>query len=520
VGHRPADEGQRNDKAMPVTKATPSLADAVASNRIGSVLILVNRFSRYAGPSLVAVDTASVLQPLGVTVTVAALGTTEVFSRRFDCIHEVVDLRRDPGPLLLRPFDVVLTQGWSPACFALLECGVRYRYLVLGSFSGMTAGEALFGLEQEADVLLFHSARNRDLQAPSLSGSAAPMLVHGNAIPSCWFEDVLPSPSALRRIAVISNHVPREMRAAVHVLRSGGFHVDIFGAEDVPRLVTPALVDDYDCVVSIGHSAQKAIARQRPYYCYDHFGGPGYITPQNVEEERHICFSGRSDRRLKGSGEIVDELTSGFAEATASTGHLRRAAEQHHRLEAVLAGILTAGRPSEPRTCRTPRNRNLRKIFQHSYANSDATPFVRNIGFDYEAAPVVLYPQATPVHSEHVERATIRDLPPYIFASTEPSLIAIGVQVCFRRGVSAAEIVVDQADQGESPAGEAVIVSSDSRISKHRQVCSVAVTLFVGVRPMSVRLAARLGDAIVPFLVVCFDASPPRTAAPTESGEA
>jgi hypothetical protein len=520
VGHRPADECQSNDKAMPVTTATRSLADAVASNRIRSVLILVNRFSRYAGPSLVAVDIASVLQPLGVTVTVAALGTTAAFSRRFDRIHEVVDLRRDPGPLLLRPFDVVLTQGWSPACFGLLECGVRYRYLVLGSFSGLTAGEALFGLEQEADVLLFHSARNRDLQAPSLAGSSAPRLVHGNAIPSCWFEDVPPPPAALRRIAVVSNHVPREMRAAVHALRGGGLHVDIIGAEDVPRLVTPALVDDYDCVVSIGHSAQKAIARQRPYYCYDHFGGPGYITPQNFEEERHICFSGRSDPRVKGSGEIVDELTSGFAEATASTGHLRRAAEQHHRLEAVLAGILTAGRPSEPRTCRTPRNRNLRKIFQHSFGRADATPFVRNIGFDYEAAPVVLRSHATPLSSEHVERVTVRDLPPYIFGSTEPSPIAIGVQVVFKPGVSAAEIVVAPSDQRECSAGDAVIVSCDSRVSKRRQVGKVAATLLVGVRPTTVRLAARLGDVVVPFLVLCFEASPPRTAAPSGSGEA
>lgn len=504
--------GQRNG-AIAVTTAPVSLAEAVTSNGIRSVLVLLSRFSRYAGPSLIAVDIAGALAPLGVTVTVAALGTTGAFSGSFECVAEVIDLRRDPGPLLSRRFDVVLTQAWSPACFGLLECAVRYRYLVLGSFSGLTAGEAILGLEDEADVLLFHSARNLQLQAPSLPGAAAPMLVYGNAVPSCWFEDVPPPPGALRRIAVISNHVPEELREAAHALEGNGIRVDVIGSDDEPRLVTPALVDDYDCIVSIGHTAQKAMARQRPYYCYDHFGGPGYITPLNVEDERTICFSGRSDRRKKSGREIAGELMRDFDAVVASSGQLREIVERDHRLETVLACILTAGIPSEPRTCRTPRNRNLRKIFQHSFAQAETTPFVRNIGFDYEAAPVLLHSRATRLDGELAERLTVTRLPPYIFGSMEPSPLAIGLQIVFRPGVTDAEIVVDHggAEGRDGASGDAVITSSSGRVSKQRQHCTVGVTLLVGVEPMAVTLSARLGEAIVPLLSLGFETAPSGT---------
>jgi len=492
-----------------------SLGEAIASNQIRSVLILLSRFSRYAGPSLIAVDIAGALASHGATVTVAALGTTRAFSRAFDCVAEVVDLRRDPGPLLSRRFDVVLTQSWSPACFGLLECGVEYRYLVLGSFSGLTAGEAILGLEDEADVLLFHSARNRELQAPSLPGAAAPMLVYGNAVPSCWFEDVQPPPAALRRIAVISNHVPAELREAAHALEGDGIRVDIIGSGDAPRLVTPALVDAYDCVVSIGHTAQKAMARQRPFYCYDHFGGPGYITPLNVEGERTICFSGRSARQTKRGGAIAEELKRQFDAVAASSEDMRKIIERDHRLETVLARILTAGRPSEPRTCRTPRYRNLRKILQHCFTQGEATPFVRNIGFDYEAAPVLLYARTTRFDSERVERLTVTRLPPYIFASTEPSPVAIDLEIAFRRGVSDAEIVVDRrVAEGCEPAdGNAVITSANSRVSKQRQRCMVSVTLLVGARPMMATFSARLGDELVPFLTLGYETAPHGTVA-------
>lgn len=483
--------------------APTSLAGIVETRGIRSVLILLNRFSRFAGPSLIAADIAEALAPLGGVVTVAALGTTGAMANRLASVSEVVDLRRDPGPLIGRSFDLVITQGWWPACFGLLECAVRYRYLVVGSFSGLTSGEAILGLEDEADVLLFHSARNRDLQAPSLEGCDTPRLVYGNALPAGWFADVPPPPTALRRVVVVSNHVPPEVRAALDRLRAAGLEAIAYGTGDELRLVTPELVDQHDVVVSIGHTAQKAMARQRPFYCYDHFGGPGYITPQTVEAERHICFSGRSDRRRKSPEDIAADIVGGFAEAVGASERLRRDAEEHHRLERVLADVLAAGRPSEPRTCRTPRHRNLRKIFQLSFQSAGWTPFVRNIGFDYEAAPVLLRTEQARLDSDLVERLSFGGLPPYLFASREPSPLAVDVQVALRRDVTAEEMLVERTDDSAS-AGDARIDRAESRVSRQRQVWTLRLALDVGVDPLRVTLSARIDGVAVPILAIGF----------------
>ncbi len=480
------------------------LAAIVADRGIRSVLILLSRFSRFAGPSLIAADIAETLAPLGAVVTVAALGTTGAMASRFSSVSEVIDLGRDPAPLIGRSFDLVITQGWSPACFGLLECAVHYRYLVVGSFSGLTPGEAIFGLHDEADVLLFHSARNRDLQAPSLEGCKTPRLVYGNPLPSGWFADVPPPPAALRRVVAVSNHLPPELHDALALARAGGLEVDTFGTGHEQRRVAPDLVDRYDVVVSIGHTAQKAMARRRPFYCYDHFGGPGYITPETVEAERYICFSGRSDRRRKSPEDIAVDLVGGFAKAALASDHLWREALEHHRLERVLAEILAAGRPSAPRTCRTPRHRNLRKIFQLGFHHGDWTPFVRNIGFDYEATPVLLRVEQTRLDRDHAERITVAKLPPYIFASREPSPVSVDVQVTFRREVVADEMLVDLGDGNAEALGDARIAEAQWRVSRHRQRWTIRLTFYIGVDPLRATLSARIGGGIVPMIAVKF----------------
>ena len=34
-----------------------------------------------------------------------------------------------------------------------------------------------------------------------------------------------------------------------------------------------------------------------PLYCYDHFGGPGYININNIEHNTYFNFSGRPERQ-------------------------------------------------------------------------------------------------------------------------------------------------------------------------------------------------------------------------------
>src|SRR5690606_34932125 len=100
-------------------------------------------------------------------------------------------------------------------------------------------------------------------------------------------------PAAPRKLAVVSNHVPAEVMAAISRLQGAGVQVVIHGHGHDARRVSPALLADVDVVLTIGRTTQAALSQGIPVYCYDRFGGPGYITTDNFERAAFYNFSGR-----------------------------------------------------------------------------------------------------------------------------------------------------------------------------------------------------------------------------------
>jgi hypothetical protein len=114
----------------------------------------------------------------------------------------------------------------------------------------------------------------------------------------------------------VSNHLPAELLDAVQGLRAKGAEVRAIGRfpGGEPRRT---LLDDLewaDAVVSIGKTVQYAIVNGLPAYCYDHFGGSGWLSSDNFEKNADLNFSGRGFES-KGASQIVDELVHGYRDA-------------------------------------------------------------------------------------------------------------------------------------------------------------------------------------------------------------
>src|SRR5690606_10041367 len=122
-------------------------------------------------------------------------------------------------------------------------------------------------------------------------------------------------PAAPRKLAVVSNHVPAEVMAGISRLQDAGVQVVIHGHGHDARRVSPALLADVDVVLTIGRTTQAALSQGIPVYCYDRFGGPGYITTGNFERAAFYNFSGRCCRRQLDAVSIADELLAGFSAA-------------------------------------------------------------------------------------------------------------------------------------------------------------------------------------------------------------
>ncbi|MBU8545972.1 MULTISPECIES: hypothetical protein [Roseomonadaceae] len=356
-------------------RATEELADALNRHDIRRVLIIVSGLEKFGGPSLIAADMACTLRSFGVSVQVAGWAVNADYVRQVPGLEDAVALGSDPRPVRGGAFDLVITHGWMTSSFALLECGIRFRYLVLCSFSAFMDGEAIFGLEGKADALLFAAKRIGEVQEPSLVSCPAPRINYRNAVTRLWFRSEA-RPAKLNRICIVTNHPCAEVRALLDLLPAVGVEPTLIGRGGTPRLIEPDLIDQFDAVVTIGHTAQKALARGVPVFCYDHFGGPGWITRDNIDAAEADTFSGRwtSQRTAQ---QLLDEIVGGHPAALEAAPSLRSLARNRYDIEERLSALIGSFRHRDDfRDCGGPEHWNYRRILHFAMRPISArTPF-------------------------------------------------------------------------------------------------------------------------------------------------
>lgn len=99
------------------------------------------------------------------------------------------------------------------------------------------------------------------------------------------------------------------MLATRDLLISAGYQVDHLGEGSNVTMMCPEILHNCGVVITIGKTVQMAILANRPVYCYDHFGGPGWLTDQNYEGAVALNFSGRDKPVKKTAGEIFGDIT-------------------------------------------------------------------------------------------------------------------------------------------------------------------------------------------------------------------
>jgi hypothetical protein len=350
-----------------LAQAERELGDLIRRHGIGSALIVVSAMTRFNGPSLIAADLATTLRAMGVQVTLAGWLTHAPYLEEVPGLGGAIALSRDPRPLVGRGFDLVIAHGWRSAGFALLECAVRFRHLVLCSFSSSVDGEAIFGLEGKADALLFAADRARDMQEASLAHCPAPRVIYRNAVPRTWHLGAA-NPGALAHVGVVTNHLCPEVRELIARLQAAGITTSLVGREGTARLLDPATMDGFDAVVTIGHTVQKALARGVPVFCYDHFGGPGWITSANLDHAEANLFAGLDASRRPAEA-LLREMVDGHAQAISEAPALRDVARRRYLVEERLAAVLGAFTPrAAMRDFGGPEHWNARRILHYALA--------------------------------------------------------------------------------------------------------------------------------------------------------
>lgn len=157
------------------------------------------------------------------------------------------------------------------------------------------------------------------------------------------------------RLLVVSNHLPDELARALDLLPPGVEVVRV-GAQArhgaAPVRVDPELLSEVDGIVTIGKTVQYALAACLPVYCYDRFGGPGWLDPDNLAVARHHNFSGRGFGS-RSADVLARDLVDGYEAALGHVEALRAACDHGLLLGPAFDELWEACR-ARPRTRHVP----------------------------------------------------------------------------------------------------------------------------------------------------------------------
>lgn len=276
------------------------------------------------------------LHSLGYNVVcVGALtneSTKQFFARNNVKLFNVFDFPTDIH------IDIVWAHHW-PILPYLIRKGLKYDKLINSCISKILPIDKPLFFTDAIDLFLTLTAKTKNMFINEYDIDADRIHILPNTAPDYFFEYKHDIKRKLKSIAVISNHIPCELSAALQILENQGYDTIVYGGKN-PVDIVPDVLARHDVVVSIGKTVQYAMAMGIPVYNYDRFGGSGYITPENVLVEESANFSGRNFFTKKTAEQIADEIVSQYNTTLEQSDELKRIAEQRYKLSTKINEVL------------------------------------------------------------------------------------------------------------------------------------------------------------------------------------
>lgn len=272
------------------------------------VLITQSSLEGIGGSEVQALELARYLHGIGCSVTVYTWMVNESVRALFlDAgIQVITSDMEESGTLRLANFDLIWVQHEVLPQVFFQQFGVagvgprpRVVFSHMSPYSEVHLEQPYtYDLENRlADVIVFNSEGTLEAQQAYFPPGDPRLAIYPNPAPMDFVNRPHVTRSALRKVLMVSNHTPAELLQAADLLRSDGIEVDRLGdvTKEANSLATPSLLDQYDCVVTIGKTVQYCLVQGIPVFVYDRFGGPGYLTAENYEQTARYNFSGRSE---------------------------------------------------------------------------------------------------------------------------------------------------------------------------------------------------------------------------------
>jgi O-antigen biosynthesis protein len=297
------------------------------------ILLTNHHLVNYAGSELVTLDLANEFQQKEWDVTVATFRLGGSIARKFSelGIKTVNVLNKTTSE---NEFDLVWSHHYPVLIKCLVEDCKKTKFLILSSLSTVEPLEAIPFFRSQSDLILCNSDATKKEIINSNNDSSLntnKILVFPNSVPQKWFNHSLDR-----------NHPSKEVLEAIDILRFKNIDVDLIGLSGITKLVDIDLLGSYDAIITIGRTVQHSMALGIPVFCYDHFGGPGWLTPDNFKVAESFHYSGKCCYQKFQSEQIVNHLINGFSESKTYLSFFRNYAFENYSLTKNIDMVLNS----------------------------------------------------------------------------------------------------------------------------------------------------------------------------------
>ena len=239
----------------------------------------------------------------------------------------------------------------EPILTYLLAKGIQFDHLGIGSLSSFLDIETPSLLSLQSFPVFVHSKELAGKLKEHLKISNIKIIP--NFVPQKFFDNKNKN-TILKKIAIVSNHIPEELLEAKTLLEQESYQVTIFGKGYTYKEITPEVIEEYDIIISIGKTVQYALAMGKPIYNYDIWGGCGYITLDNIDITEYYNFSGRDNTNKKTAAEIKEEIISKHSLCLENTEKLKEIAKNRYNIEKLTKEILQIFNTTDNQILNTP----------------------------------------------------------------------------------------------------------------------------------------------------------------------
>lgn len=250
----------------------------------------------------------------------------------------------------------------------LLGRGLKYSKIVIGCLSSTHPLELPMDFYADCTLLTAVSGEARQNLEQKFAIPSDGIFLFKNLLPENFIQfDFTPSPQ-LRKIAVVSNHPPREINGLPQHLPD--IEVDFWGVGQANYgALTPQILSQYDAVITIGKTVQYCLGMGLPVFVYDQFGGNGYVRLDTLEAEEFYSFSGRSTRRKLESTVIATELISGYPQACGEAPLLKKIAAERYGAERAISRLLEKADENAP--CQIDTRKHCLEIAHYGWLTGE-----------------------------------------------------------------------------------------------------------------------------------------------------